>query len=122
LATLCILLSFGGSALGNSSSVTGGQSKAGNTSIVDINHAGIEELTTLPGIGKTTAQKIIEFREKNGPFRRVEELLIIRGISEKRLKQIRPRLSLGNEQKPMDSKTKDNESNQGKYQKARRKG
>jgi len=66
-----------------------------STRVVDINHATAEELTTLPGIGKVMAQRIIEFREKNGPFRRPEELLIIRGISEKRLKQILPRITLG---------------------------
>jgi competence protein ComEA len=66
-----------------------------STRLVDINHATVQELTTLPGIGKVTAQRIIEFREKNGPFHRPEELLIIRGISEKRLKQILPRIILG---------------------------
>jgi competence protein ComEA len=63
--------------------------------IVDINHASVDELATLPGIGKVTARRIVAFREKNGPFRRLEELLIIRGISEKRLQQILPRISLG---------------------------
>lgn len=71
--------------------------KAGSERIhlVDINHASVEELATLPGIGKVTARRIVEFREKNGPFRRLEDLLIIRGISEKRLQQILPRMSLG---------------------------
>lgn len=69
--------------------------KTKSTRLVDINHATVQELTTLPGIGKVMAQRIVEFREKNGPFRRPEELLIIRGISEKRLKQILPRITLG---------------------------
>ncbi|MBZ5536993.1 MAG: helix-hairpin-helix domain-containing protein [Acidobacteriia bacterium] len=75
------------------------EKKAGSesTHIVDINHASVEELATLPGIGKVTAQRIVAFREQNGPFRRLEELLIIRGISEKRLKQILPRISLGSD-------------------------
>jgi competence ComEA-like helix-hairpin-helix protein len=62
--------------------------------LVDINHARVEELASLPGIGKAIARRIVEFREKNGPFRQPEELLIIRGISEKRLKQILPLITL----------------------------
>ncbi|HOW28170.1 MAG TPA: helix-hairpin-helix domain-containing protein [Elusimicrobiota bacterium] len=45
------------------------------TEIVDLNTASIEELTTLPGMGRVTAQKIIDFREENGSFRTIEELL-----------------------------------------------
>jgi competence ComEA-like helix-hairpin-helix protein len=73
--------------------------KAGpeSTHVVDINHASVEELATLPGIGKITARRIVAFREKNGPFRRLEDLLIVRGISEKRLKQIFSRISLGSD-------------------------
>jgi competence protein ComEA len=82
------------------------KTKPENTHIVDINHASVEELTTLPGIGKVTARKIVEFREKNGPFRRLEDLLIIRGISEKRLQQILPRISLGPDPKEPEKKTK----------------
>lgn len=66
-----------------------------NSTMVDINRAGAEELETLPGIGKALAMRILEFREKNGPFRRVDELLIIRGISEKKLDKIRHRLKVG---------------------------
>jgi competence protein ComEA len=57
---------------------------------VNINTASAEELTTLPGIGPATARAIVQYREKHGPFRRVEELLIIRGISRARLRAIRP--------------------------------
>src|SRR5262249_15555094 len=48
---------------------------------VNINQASSEELQTLPGIGPAIAQRIVEYRRKNPPFRKVEELLIIRGIS-----------------------------------------
>lgn len=61
---------------------------------MDLNRATISELATLPGVGKITARRIVEFREKNGPFRRIEELLIIRGISEKKLQAIRERVTL----------------------------
>lgn len=74
--------------------------------LVDLNQASIEELETLPGIGKITARNIVTFREKNGPFRRVEELLIIRGMSEKRLRQILGQITVGAAgQRPVEKKS-----------------
>jgi competence ComEA-like helix-hairpin-helix protein len=57
---------------------------------VDLNTATEKQLEQLPGVGPTTAKAIIEFRTKAGRFRRVEDLLVIRGISESKLKKIRP--------------------------------
>ena len=57
---------------------------------IDINTANIEQLQQLPGIGPVTAQSILDFRKKSGPFRRAEDLLAIRGISESRFKAIAP--------------------------------
>ena len=58
--------------------------------LIDLNVANVKELAELPGVGPTTAQAIIKFRQKSGPFRRVEDLLVIRGISEAKLKKLRP--------------------------------
>lgn len=60
------------------------------TKPIDLNAATIEQLGQLPGVGPVTAKAIIDFRRKSGPFRRVEDLLAIRGISDGRLKAIRP--------------------------------
>jgi competence protein ComEA len=57
---------------------------------VDLNRAGVDELVAVPGIGPATAQKIVEFREANGPFQRVEDLLKIKGIGEKSFEKLRP--------------------------------
>jgi competence ComEA-like helix-hairpin-helix protein len=57
---------------------------------IDLNVANAKELQQLPGVGAVTAQRIIEMRKKNGRFRRVEDLLAIRGISMKRLDALRP--------------------------------
>jgi competence ComEA-like helix-hairpin-helix protein len=62
---------------------------------VNINTASAAELQKLPGIGPATARSIVRYRERNGPFRRVEELLIIRGISRSRLKALRPYITVG---------------------------
>ena len=57
---------------------------------IDINTASADELTRIPHIGEKLAAKIIEHREVNGPFRRVEHLMLIPGISDKRFRKIRP--------------------------------
>jgi competence ComEA-like helix-hairpin-helix protein len=57
---------------------------------IDLNAATIKELEELPGVGPVTAQRIIDMRQKSGRFRRVEDLLAVRGISTKRLEALRP--------------------------------
>ena len=56
---------------------------------ININTASAEEIEKLPGIGPKTAEAIVAFREENGPFRRPEHLMLIRGVSEKRFAEIR---------------------------------
>ena len=56
---------------------------------VNINTASVDEIEKLPHIGRKTAEAIIAFRQENGPFRRPENLLLIRGISEKRFTKLR---------------------------------
>jgi competence ComEA-like helix-hairpin-helix protein len=67
---------------------------AGRPQQININRATVAELKTLPGVGEATAKRIVAYRSKNPPFRRIEELLIIRGISRNRLEQIRTRIRL----------------------------
>jgi competence ComEA-like helix-hairpin-helix protein len=50
---------------------------------ININHASIEELSTLPGIGESKASRIVEFRLKYGDYESIDELLFVSGISEK---------------------------------------
>ena len=63
--------------------------------IININTATIEELITLDGIGKVTAQKIIEYREKNNGFLTIDELTKVDGIGEGKLDKIRNRITTG---------------------------
>jgi competence ComEA-like helix-hairpin-helix protein len=57
---------------------------------ISINHSTLAELERLPGIGHALAARIVEHRERHGPFRRAEHLLMVRGISERRFRQLRP--------------------------------
>jgi competence ComEA-like helix-hairpin-helix protein len=63
--------------------------------VLDINQASVDEFATLPGIGPKLAGQIVAYREKHGPFRRVEDLVAIRGIGPKKWKAIRPHLRVG---------------------------
>lgn len=56
---------------------------------ININAASEDELRSLPYIGDKLAAEIVEFRTKNGGFHRPEQLLLLRGISEKRFREIR---------------------------------
>jgi competence protein ComEA len=72
---------------GASTAITStGDSKS--PSRININTASADELEKLPGIGKGLAERIIEHREKFGPFRRPEHLIIVRGISDKRFRAL----------------------------------
>jgi competence protein ComEA len=61
---------------------------------VSLNKATAAELESLPGIGPATASRILEHRNAQGKFHDLSELLSIKGIGEKRLAQLRPRLTL----------------------------
>jgi competence ComEA-like helix-hairpin-helix protein len=57
---------------------------------IDLNLANVKELQELPGVGPVTAQRIIELRQKSGRIKRIEDLLAIRGVSQKKLDALRP--------------------------------
>lgn len=61
---------------------------------IDLNLANVKELQELPGVGPVTAQRIIDLREKSGHFHRVEDLLAVRGISQKKLDAMKPYLTV----------------------------
>ena len=62
--------------------------------VVNLTTATAVELARLPGIGATVAQRIVDHREKNGSFRAVEDLMLVRGIGEKSLERLRPYLTV----------------------------
>lgn len=61
---------------------------------VNINTASAAELATISGIGPAKAQAIIDHREKNGQFKTVDDLKLVRGIGDKMLEQLRPQITV----------------------------
>jgi len=57
---------------------------------LNLNTATAAQLETLPGVGKATADRIVEYRQKSGSFKRVEDLMNVRGIGEKAFLKLKP--------------------------------
>jgi competence protein ComEA len=65
------------------------------TELLDINTASTTELEELPGIGPTTAQKIVEYREQNGPFISIEDIINVSGIGPGTFERIKDLITVG---------------------------
>jgi competence protein ComEA len=63
-----------------------------STEKVNLNSATVEQLQSLPGIGPAIAKSIIDHRTKVGKFNRIEEIINVKGIGEKKFQKIKDRL------------------------------
>jgi len=75
-------------------STSGGVATTGGGGLVDLNTATADELDTLPGVGPVTAQSILEWREQNGGFTSVQELLEVNGIGPATLAKLAPHVTV----------------------------
>ena len=91
----CLLCALPSAALAaQSKSPTRSAAAAPSTAIVNLNTASASDLEGLPGIGAKTAARIVEYRQKNGPFKKVEEVMNVRGVGEKNFLKLKPQLSI----------------------------
>jgi comEA protein len=65
---------------------------AASTEIINLNTATAAQLGSLPGIGAKTADLIIQYRQKNGPFKKVEEIMNVKGVGEKSFLKLKSRI------------------------------
>ena len=70
------------------------KARATAESPVNLNSASVAQLQTLPGIGASTAQRILEYRQKNGSFKKIEELMNVKGIGEKSFLKLKPLITI----------------------------
>ena len=66
-----------------------------SSDLININTASSFELDTLPGIGPTTAQKIIDYRTQNGPFQTIEDIVKVSGIGPGTFERIKDQITVG---------------------------
>lgn len=78
----------------NSNADQGVNNNIDNNNKVNINSADITQLDSLPGVGKVTAQKIIDYREKNAKFKSIEEIKNVKGIGENKFNDLKDYISI----------------------------
>jgi competence protein ComEA len=93
LASLCVVTAR--PVLAQTSPSAHAAAKPVAAAIVNLNTASAADLEALPGIGAKTAARIIEYRQKNGPFKKVEELMNVRGVGEKNFLKLKPQITVG---------------------------
>ena len=64
------------------------------TAALNINTASASDFEALPGIGAKTAARIVEYRQKNGSFKKIEELMNVRGVGEKSFLKLKPQIGV----------------------------
>jgi competence protein ComEA len=73
---------------------TGSRPAAATTAIVNLNTASAADFEALPGIGAKMAARIVDYRQKNGPFKKIEDLMNVPGIGEKNFLKLKPQLTV----------------------------
>jgi len=68
--------------------------KVKQTVKININSASVEQLCSIKGIGTKKAQSIVDFRKTNGKFKKVEDIMLVKGIGEKMFAKIKNKITI----------------------------
>jgi competence ComEA-like helix-hairpin-helix protein len=90
LATFCLSFALCASCVQKQRQTISTNKTSDLETAINLNTASMEEIEKLPGVGEDLARRIVEYRQTNGRFRRPEELLLLRGVGEKRFHALRP--------------------------------
>jgi competence protein ComEA len=90
LTALAFVLMLGAATAAQEGRKPASSPPAPHATAVNLNTANASQLEGLPGIGKSVAERIIEYRQKNGGFKKVEDLMNVRGIGEKSFLKLKP--------------------------------
>jgi competence protein ComEA len=61
---------------------------------INLNTATMDQLESIPGIGAKTAERIIAYRQKNGGFKKIEDLMLVQGVGEKSFLKMKPLITV----------------------------
>ena len=73
---------------------------AAAAALINLNTATQAQLESLPGLGAKVAERILEYRQKNGAFKKVEDLMNVKGIGEKSFLKLKPLLTVSEKTAP----------------------
>lgn len=90
IVTSLLLLTF----LFTSLPSLGAETKSG---VVNVNNANATQLALLPRVGPSVAQRIVDYRKQNGPFKKTEDLMLVQGIGEKTFQLLKPYVAVAGE-------------------------
>jgi len=70
---------------------------AADSKVVNVNNANASQLALLPRVGPSVAERIVDYRKQNGPFKEVEDLMLVQGIGEKTFQLMKPYVAISGE-------------------------
>jgi competence protein ComEA len=94
LSAVAVGVLLGAHTHGQTAAQSAGTTAARAAAVVNLNTATAAELQELPGIGAATAARILEYRQKNGSFKKIEELMNVQGVGEKTFLRLKPQITV----------------------------
>ena len=89
-----VAIALSAAAAGAQGRGTAPKATASTAAPVNLNTATMDQLATIPGIGVKTAERIIAYREKNGGFKKIEDLMNVSGVGEKSFLKMKPLITV----------------------------